>query len=140
MLERILYNRALPKIIDGRTHAALDALTTAAFFMLAGYFWGRHRRAAATALINGMSVMGVSMLTNYPGGQSGPISFETHGKADVMQTGMAAGVPAILGFGDQAAAIPFRMQAVIESIVVGVTDWEAARALGGVVTPIDRAA
>lgn len=140
MLERLLYSRLLPKIIDGRTHAVLDALTTGAFLMMAGYFWGRHNRAAATALVNGMAVLGVSMLTNYPGGQTGPISFETHGKADIMQAGMAAGMPKLLGFADQPAAIPFRMQPVVESMVVGMTDWEAGRVARAGVTPIDRAA
>ena len=127
MLERILRSRALPKLIDGNTHALLDALTVSGFFMLAGLFWGRHNRAAATALINGVAVMGVSMFTDYPGGQRGPISFETHGKVDIMQAGMAAGLPTLLGFGSEAAAAPFRMQAVVESFVIGMTDWEAGR-------------
>jgi hypothetical protein len=127
MLERILRSRALPKLIDGNTHALLDALTVSGFFMLAGHFWGRHNRAAATALINGVAVMGVSMFTDYPGGQRGPISFETHGKVDIMQAGMAAGLPTLLGFGSEAAAAPFRMQAVVESFVIGMTDWEAGR-------------
>jgi hypothetical protein len=68
------------------------------------------------------------MFTDYPGGQRGPISFEDHGKADIMQAGMAAGMPTLLGFGSGAAAIPFRMQAIVESLVVGMTDWEAAYA------------
>jgi hypothetical protein len=45
-----------------------------------------------------------------------------------MQAGMAAGMPTILGFGSSAAAIPFRMQAIVESFVIGMTDWEAAYA------------
>jgi hypothetical protein len=128
MLDRILRSRALPKLIDGNTHALLDALTVSGFFMLAGLFWGRHKRAAATALINGIAVAGVSLFTDYPGGQSGSISFEDHGKADIMQAGMAAGMPTILGFGSEAAAIPFRMQAIVESLVIGMTDWDAAYA------------
>jgi hypothetical protein len=125
MLERILRSRALPKLIDGNTHALLDALTVSGFFMLAGLFWGAHKRAAATALVNGIAVMGVSMFTDYPGGQRGPVSFIDHGKADIMQAGMAAGMPALLGFGSEAAAAPFRMQAIVESLVIGMTDWEA---------------
>jgi hypothetical protein len=125
MLDRILRSRALPKLIDGNTHALLDALTVSGFFMLAGLFWGRHKRAAATALINGIAVMGVSAFTDYPGGQRGPITFEDHGKADIMQAAMAAGMPTLLGFGSDAAAIPLRMQAIVESFVIGMTDWEA---------------
>lgn len=140
MMERILHSRALPKLIDGNTHALLDALTVSGFFMLAGLFWGRHNRAAATALVNGIAVMGVSMFTNYPGGQRGPISFEDHGKADIMQAGMAAGMPNMLGFSSDAASIPFRMQAVVESLVIGMTDWEAGRAQYAAESPEDLAA
>jgi hypothetical protein len=128
MLDRILHSRALPKVIDGNTHALLDALTVSGFFMLAGLFWGTHKRAAATAVVNGLAVMGVSMFTDYPGGQRGPISFEDHGKADIMQAGMAAGLPTLLGYGSEPSAIPFRMQAIVESLVIGMTDWEAAYA------------
>jgi hypothetical protein len=128
MLDRILRSRALPKLIDGNTHASLDALTVSGFFMLAGLFWGRHKRAAATALINGIAVMGVSAFTDYPGGQQGAITFEDHGKADILQAGMATAMPTLLGFGSDAAAIPFRMQAIVESLVIGMTDWEAASA------------
>lgn len=142
MLERILHSRAMPKLIDGNTHALLDALTMSGFFMLAGVFWGRHNRAAATALVNGIAVMGVSMFTNYPGGQrkSGPISFEDHGKGDIMQAGMAAGMPTLLGFGSEAASIPFRMQGILESLVIGMTDWEAGRAAIEAEPPEDLAA
>lgn len=120
----LLHSRRTPRVIDRRTHAALDYLTTAYFFCIAGMYWGRHRRAAATALINGMAVLGASMFTDYPGSLRKLISFETHGKIDIAQASMAAGLPALMGFASDAAAIPFHMQAGNEVMVVAATNWD----------------
>ena len=124
-------------VIDGvepalqrRTHAALDYLTTSYFFILAAYFWGSNKRAAATALINGTAVLGVSMFTDYPGALVRKIPFETHGKIDMMQASMAAGLPVLLGFATDAAAAPFEMQAMNEATVIMATDWESAEDIG----------
>jgi hypothetical protein len=114
------------RVIDRRTHAALDYLTTSYFLILAAYFWNSNKRAAATALINGGAVLGVSMFTDYPGALSRRIPFETHGKIDLMQAGMAAGLPRLLGFSSDAAALPFKAQAMNEGLVVMATDWESS--------------
>jgi len=72
-------------------------------------------------------VLGLSMLTDYPGGLK-KISFRDHGKGDVMQALAAATLPGILGFGDKAAALPFRVQALNEAVVVAATDFDSASA------------
>lgn len=117
----------LPKIIDPRTHAALDFFTAAAFFIAGGLFWGRNPRAATSAVINGKMVLGMSLLTDYDGDHRRPISFPTHGKLDVVQAGLAATLPMILGFGHEPGALFFRMQAMNELMVVALTDWEWKR-------------
>lgn len=114
-----------PKVIDPRTHAALDYFTAAAFFIAAGLFWGGKRRAAASALINGKMVLGMSLLTDYDGHGRRPISFPTHGKLDVVQAGLAATLPMILGFSHQPGSLFFRMQSMNELMVVALTDWES---------------
>ncbi len=123
-----LRSNRVPRVIDCRTHAVLDYLTTSSFLLLASYFWDRDKRAAATALINGGTVLGVSMFTDYPGALSRRIPFETHGKIDMMQAAMAAGLPMVLGFGAEAAALPFRMQAANEGFVVMATNWQGDEA------------
>jgi hypothetical protein len=120
---------ATPRIIDRRTHAVLDYLTTSYFMILAAYFWDSNKRAAATALINGGAVLGASMFTDYPGALVRKIPFETHGKIDMMQATMAAVLPSMLGFGGEAAAMPFRMQALNEVAVVMATDWHDQEAI-----------
>jgi hypothetical protein len=126
MLEKILDRiqaLPLPKAIDPRTHAALDYLTTSAFLIMGSYFLNRNRRAAFTALLNGFMVLGISMLTDYDGDGRRPISFETHGEMDVVQAAMAFSLPTLLGFGGKAAARPFRIQALNELMVIGLTDF-----------------
>lgn len=128
MLGKILdLSRALPKPVERNTHAVLDYLTVSAFMMMGAFFWGRHKRAAATALTNGFMVLGVSMFTDYAGSAAPLISFKTHGKLDLVQAATAATMPTLLGFGDDPAALPFRLQAVNELAVVGITDWDSPR-------------
>jgi hypothetical protein len=126
LLRTLLFSRSTPRVIDRRTHAALDYLTTAYFFVLAGYFWGRNHRAAVAALVNAGAVLGVSMFTDYPGALRRVIPFATHGKIDLLQASMAGGLPFLLGFASEAAAIPFQLQVGNELAVVATTDWESA--------------
>ena len=125
LVEKLLYGKKIPRVIDPMTHKALDFLTTATFFMIAGAFWGKHKRAAATALINGGAVLAATMLTDYDGDGKRPISFPDHGKIDIAQAGMASGLPVAMGFANSAAAMMFEAQAMVETLVISSTDWEA---------------
>lgn len=115
--------RVVPKSIDPDTHAVLDYLTVSAFLVAAGISWESNKRAGIAALINGFMVLGVSMFTDYSGSAAKLIPFETHGKLDVVQMGMAAAMPTLMGFGDSKAAAFFRGQALNEALVISMTDW-----------------
>jgi hypothetical protein len=124
-LDRILdRTQRFPKFVDPPTHAALDYLTTAYFMVVAGALWGRHRRGATAALINGCMVLGMSILTDYPGGLR-KISFRTHGKGDIIQMMTAAALPVVLGFAGSSAATPLLSQALDEFAVISATDFDA---------------
>jgi len=69
----------IPKMIDASTHAVIDYATAASFFCLGAYLRREHPRAAALAYTNGAAVLGLSMLTDYPGGVFRTVSFRTHG-------------------------------------------------------------
>lgn len=125
LVRTLMHGRALPRVFDPKTHEVLDWLVTGYFLILAGSFWGSHRRAAATALINAGAVAGLMALTDYDGDGRKPVSFETHGKVDLVQAGTASGLPVLLGFGGDAASMPFQAQALNEIVVVSATDWEA---------------
>ena len=113
-----------PKKINRRQHAVLDYLVTASYLVMAAGYWGKHKRAAFTALVNAGMVLGVTLNTNYEGGVNPVFSFKGHGEMDLLQAGTAAFLPFLLGFGSDAAAIPFHLQAASELAVVNMTDWE----------------
>jgi hypothetical protein len=120
----------LPKKINRRQHAVLDYLVTATYLTMAGAYWGKHKRASATALINAGMVLGVTLMTNYEGGIKPVFSFKGHGQMDLVQAGTAAFLPWLLGFGHKPAAMPFHMQAASELAVVNMTDWEGENTEG----------
>lgn len=120
----------LPKKINRRQHAVLDYLVTAAYLTMAAAYWGKHKRASATALVNAGMVLGVTLMTNYEGGVKPVFSFKGHGEMDLLQAGTAAFMPLMLGFGHTAASIPFHLQAATELAVVNMTDWEGENTEG----------
>ncbi|MEN3337775.1 MAG: hypothetical protein V7647_1451 [Acidobacteriota bacterium] len=115
----------VPKVIDPAAHAVLDYLTAGTFFAMGISMLGRHKRAANLAFANGAAVLGLSLMTDYPGGVFRRISFETHGVIDVIQAIMAGTGPALLGFAGEPEAQAFYGQAAVEAGVVAATDWAA---------------
>jgi hypothetical protein len=65
------------------------------------------------------------MLTDYPGGVKRVISFETHGKIDAGLAGLTATMPNFMAFNDEDEANFFRTAALAETVVTGLTDFEA---------------
>ena len=116
----------VPKVFDARGHAVMDYLTAGSFLALAFAFRQRHQRASMFALANGVSIVILSMLTDYPGGLWRTISFKTHRTVDVVLAGLTAAGPAMLGFAGDREAQVFHGQAVMEGGVIAATNWEAA--------------
>ena len=115
----------VPKVIDPARHAMLDYGVAATFFALGLRYRGTHRAASALAFLNGAMVLGMSLMTDYPGGVWRNISFPMHGALDVVQAGLAGFGPALLGFAQDPEARPFYGQAVSEVGVIAATDWYA---------------
>ena len=111
--------------ISPAMHAVLDYTVAATFIGVAAWFAGRHRRAAALALTNGVMVAVMSMLTDYPGGVLPILSFRGHRTADVIQAALAGAGPLIFGFAGEREAAYFYGQAASEAGVIAATDWEA---------------
>lgn len=115
--------RSVPKVIGPSTHTVLDYLTAGTFLAAGMAMRSRHPRASTLAFVNGMAVLGLSMMTDYPGGVFRKLSFRTHGAIDVLQAGMSALGPALMGFAGDAEAQMFHAQAAVEAAVVAATDW-----------------
>jgi hypothetical protein len=113
------------KPMTPRVHAVLDDAVASTYLATGMWLSGRHRRAAALAFANGALVLGLSLLTDYPGGIWRLISFKSHGVADGMQAGLAGIGPMLLGFPNDAEAAFFYGQAASEVGVIAATDWNA---------------
>ena len=86
----------------------------------------RHWAAAALAFGNGAMVLGMSLLTDYPGGVFRTFSFPGHRTGDIAQATLAGLGPIVFGFGDDPEANYFYGQAVSEAGVLAVTNRDAA--------------
>src|SRR4051794_20081567 len=94
----------LSKVISPGQHAVLDYGVAGAFFAFGFSVLSRHRPAAMLAFLNGAMVLGMSMLTDYPGGVFRILSFRTHRSGDVGQALLAGLGPALFGFADEPEA------------------------------------
>ena len=113
-------------MISPAQHAVLDYGVAATFFAIGFSLMSRHRPASILALVNGGMVLGMSMLTRYPGGVFPKLSFKTHRTGDIVQAGLAALGPVLFGFGGDPEAKYFYGQAASEAGVIATTDWNAA--------------
>jgi hypothetical protein len=107
-------------------HAVLDYGVAATFFGMSAAMARRNRAASMLALVNGAMVLGMSLLTNYPGGVYKALSFHTHRTGDIVQAALAGLGPVLFGFAGEPEAKYFHAQACSEVAVIAATDWNAA--------------
>jgi hypothetical protein len=112
--------------ISPAQHAVLDYGVAATFLAFGFSVLSRHRAAAALAFLNGGMVLGMSLLTDYPGGVFRTLSFHAHRTGDIAQAALAGLGPILLGFENDPEAKYFYGQAVSEAGVIAATDWDAA--------------
>jgi hypothetical protein len=117
---------ALTKMISPAQHAVLDYGVAATYFTIGTWMMSRHRAAAALAFANGGMVLGMSLLTDYPGGVFRVLSFRGHRIGDMVQAALAGLGPLLFGFADDPEAKYFYGQATSEVGVIAATDWDAA--------------
>jgi hypothetical protein len=116
----------LTKAISPGQHAVLDYGVAATFFAFAASVRSRHPQAAMLAAINGAMVLGMSLMTNYPGGVVRTLSFRAHRTGDIVQAALAGLGPIVMGFPNDPEAKYFYGQALSEAGVIAATDWDAA--------------
>jgi hypothetical protein len=116
----------IPKVISPAQHAVLDYTVAATFVAFGLSVRSRHRPAAALAFVNGAMIVGMSMLTDYPGGIFRTLSFRAHRTGDIAQAALAGLGPLLFGFANDPEAKYFYGQAASEAGVIAATDWNAA--------------
>lgn len=113
----------MPKAINPTAHAIIDYGMAAAFFAMAAVFWKRNKRAALSCLVCGGTETVTALLTDYPGGITDAISFETHGRIDFGMSGLISSMPHMLRFSDEKESGFFRLQGLAMAAVTGLTDF-----------------
>ena len=114
-------------VISPAQHAVLDYLVAGAFITAGLAFLPRHKPAATLAFLNGVMVLGMSLITDYPGGLKRSLSFKGHRTGDMLQAALAGLGPALFGFAQDPEARYFYGQAASEIGVIAATDWEQQR-------------
>jgi hypothetical protein len=114
----------LPKVITPTTHAIIDYVVAGSFFLMGALFWKRSKRAAMSSFICGGAVTATSLLTDYPGGVAHLIPFPTHGRIDAGLAAVCYAMPDLMDFDDHKEKWFFRGQALAETVVVAMTDFE----------------
>jgi hypothetical protein len=110
-------------MLTPKAHAVVDYVTAAFFLIGAGLFWHRNKRAALAALICGASKIGVSLLTDYPGGVSKVIDFRTSREIDLGLGAMIATMPEFLAFKDDSARTFFLAQGALIAASTELTQF-----------------
>jgi hypothetical protein len=116
--------RKMPKVIDPTTHALLDYVVAGSFLLMTVRFWKRNKRAAIASLLCGGTAAANILFTDYPGGRRKILSYKAHGHVDAALAGVTAAVPRLLRFGDEPDAKFFEAEALVETVIVGLTDFD----------------
>jgi hypothetical protein len=118
--------KPLPDVISPRGHAVVDYMIVGAFFATAALFWRKNRRSAVASLICGATQLGVSMLTDYPGGVRKPINFSTRRTLDLGLAAMTAAMPEFLNFEDEPQRAFFTTQGLLITVANELTRFPEA--------------
>ena len=118
----------IPKVVSPAAHGLIDYAHSAFFLGVGLLTWRSNRRAAWAALGTSGFILIQSLTTDYRYGAKPLISFETHGKMDAIFAATSWMAPTLFGFQGTAAARVFEANSLAESSVVGITDWDSARA------------
>jgi hypothetical protein len=71
--------RKLPKVVSADMHLAADYLVTGALVAAGAWFWRRDRRTAVATWAAGGALLGLTLLTSYPGRRRKAVDFPIHG-------------------------------------------------------------
>jgi hypothetical protein len=119
--------KPMPDVITPRGHAVVDYMIAGAFFATAGLFWRQNKRAAVASLLCGGAQLGVSLLTDYPGGVTPAIHFSTRRKLDLGLAAMSAAMPEFLNFEDEPQRRFFTTQGILITMANELTRFPKLR-------------
>jgi len=113
--------RRLPKLLTPDAHQAADYLLVGSFVAAGAWFWRRNRRAALASWISGGSLLGLTLLTSYPGKNRRYLAFPLHGKIETGMAAMVAAMPEFLRLEDDKERHFFTVKAGILTVISNLT-------------------
>lgn len=115
----------LPKVLPSRVHQAGDYLMAGAFLAAGAWFWRKNRRAALASWISGGSLLGLTLLTSYPGSDHKHIGFPLHGKLETGMAAMVAAMPEFLRLQEDKERHYFTVKAGLLTAMSNLTSFQA---------------
>lgn len=119
-------SRRLPKVVSADAHAAIDYVMVGSFAAAGAWFWRRNRRAALASWICGGSLLGLTLLTSYPGKGRRAIAYPLHGKLETGIAAMVAAMPEFLRLEDDRERHYFTVKAGLLTILSNLTSFTLA--------------
>lgn len=113
--------RRLPKLLTAEAHQAADYVLVGSFAAAGAWFWRRNRRAALASWISGGSLLGLTLLTSYPGKSRRYLAFPLHGKMETGMAAMVAAMPEFLRLEDDKERHFFTIKAGILTVISNLT-------------------
>jgi hypothetical protein len=89
-------SRRLPRFISSDLHCTSDYVLSGTMIAGGMVLWRSNRRASIASLICGGSLLGLSLMTHYPGRKRKPINFVRHASAESGMAVLMATLPGIL--------------------------------------------
>lgn len=112
----------MPKVICPKTHAIIDYVTIAGFFLMGAMFWKRNKRAAVGSMVCGAAEASTALMTDFPGGIAKLISYPTHLKVDMGLAATCSALPNLMGFDSESEAKYFRLMGLNITGVAAMSD------------------
>jgi hypothetical protein len=122
-----LATRRLPKVFTPRAHQAADYLLVGSFAAAGAWFFRRNRRAALGAWISGASLLGLTLLTSYPGKRRRHLEFPLHGQIETGMAAMVAAMPEFLRLQDDKERHYFTVKAGLLTVVSNLTEFSNSK-------------
>lgn len=115
---------ALPKMVSAKAHHALDLAIAGSLAAGGAWYWNRNRHAAIASWACGGAMLGLTLLTSYPGKGRRYVRFSLHGKIERGMAAVLAGMPGILRLRDERQRLHFEIEAGLLTAVSNLTSFD----------------
>ena len=113
-------------MVSARAHHALDLVVAGSLAAGGAWYWNRNRHAAIASWACGGAMLGLTLLTSYPGKRRRYVRFPLHGKIERGMAAVLAAVPEVLQLRERHQRLHFEIEAGLLTAVSNLTSFEPA--------------